>query len=301
MSERVRARKEARERDRKARGLPDASTSESEREGRESATLSPGPVSGLGRGEANLLASSTSASSSNLPLYSPPSTENNANNYNFMSLPPFMGNPVSPNTQFPDFMSNLDSSMFKSPSPALSAPNFGLFNMFDNASNSGLPESDPAPLSPLPGPILSSSAKSNNPVSPASQPDILTRLRACCHVSDSHVVNDPGLLIFATRLCQTFPCSYGGVHPNPATQTDSDHMLLDDSWRALRSQLDPGGEADGENRINTGRMAAELVIRAAASRGGASGGWIMCRYREGMSVKRIIISGLVAGFGGHLD
>jgi len=78
-------------------------------------------------------------------------------------------------------------------------------------------------------------------------------------------------------------------------------MLLDDSWRALRSQLDPGGEADGENRINTGRMAAELVIRAAASRGGASGGWIMCRYREGMSVKRIIISGLVAGFGGHLD
>lgn len=150
---------------------------------------------------------------------------------------------------------------------------------------------------------------------PPSQPELLTRLKVCCHLSDSHVVNDPGLLIFATRLCQSFPCGFSGVHPslgpeNPAVHSDHEHMILEDSWRAMRSVLEPSGQnvdADGENRINTGKMAAELVIRAAHSRGpphsqnGAQGGWINCRYGEGMSIKTVLIKGLVQGMGGNFD
>ncbi|RXK42418.1 hypothetical protein M231_00408 [Tremella mesenterica] len=139
---------------------------------------------------------------------------------------------------------------------------------------------------------------------PAPQPDLLARLKSCCHLSDSHVVNDPGLLTFAARLCQSFPCQFNGVHP-PSDSTggsgDGDHMILEDSWRALRSQLDPGGAggADSENRINTGRMAGELVVRAAAGRG--QGGWVLCRYREGMSVKRSLVASLIQGLGGKLE
>ena len=81
--------------------------------------------------------------------------------------------------------------------------------------------------------------------------------------------------------------------------SDSDHLMLEDSWRALKNQLDPGGETDGENRINTGRMAAELVVRAAQSRGPS--GWILCRYREGMSIKTSMIRDLVQGLGGKLE
>lgn len=151
---------------------------------------------------------------------------------------------------------------------------------------------------------------------PPSQPELLTRLKVCCHLSDSHVVNDPGLLIFATRLCQSFPCSFSGVHPalgadNPAILSDHEHMILEDSWRAMRSVLEPAGanvDADGENRINTGKMAAELVIRAAQSRGGPAqqqqqqqGPWINCRYGEGMSIKTTLIRGLVQGMGGNFD
>lgn len=126
------------------------------------------------------------------------------------------------------------------------------------------------------------------------------------------MVNDPGLLIFATRLCQSFPCSYSGVHPalgadSPAVLSDHEHMILEDSWRAMRSVLEPAGanvDADGENRINTGKMAAELVIRAAQSRGTPAqqqGGWINCRYGEGMSIKTPLIRGLVQGMGGTFD
>lgn len=148
----------------------------------------------------------------------------------------------------------------------------------------------------------------NSPISPPApsnhntpaQPELLTRLKQCCHLSDSHVVNDPGLLIFATRLCQSFPCSFGGAHPDSLTAiSDSDYLLLDDSWRALRSQLDPGTDNDGENRINTGRMAAELVVRAASARG--QGAWILCRFREGMSIRRGLISALVNGLGGNFE
>ncbi|KAK4685125.1 hypothetical protein P7C73_g5032, partial [Tremellales sp. Uapishka_1] len=131
-----------------------------------------------------------------------------------------------------------------------------------------------------------------------AQPDLLARMKACCHLSDAHVVNDPGLLIFASRLCQAFPCQYNGVHGNPSPTSDADHLLLEDSWRALKNQLDPSGDVDGENRINTGRMAGELVVRAAVQRGG---GMIMCRYREGMSIKRAMIAALVAGLGGTLE
>jgi hypothetical protein len=81
--------------------------------------------------------------------------------------------------------------------------------------------------------------------------------------------------------------------------SDTEHLLLEDSWRALKTALDPGGEADGENRINTGKMAAELVIRAAHSRG--SGGWILCRFREGMTIKRVLVAGLVQGMGGKFE
>ena len=81
--------------------------------------------------------------------------------------------------------------------------------------------------------------------------------------------------------------------------SDSEHLLLDDSWKLLRNQLDPGTELDGEHRINTGRMAAELVIRAAHSRG--PGGWIVCRYTQGMSVKRALVAGLIQGLGGQFE
>jgi hypothetical protein len=46
-------------------------------------------------------------------------------------------------------------------------------------------------------------------------------------------------------------------------------------------------------------MAAELVIRAAHSRG--QGQWILCRYREGMSIKRSLVGGLVNGLGGNFE
>lgn len=134
---------------------------------------------------------------------------------------------------------------------------------------------------------------------PPSQPDLLTRLKACCHLSDSHVVNDPGLLIFATRLCQSYACPFGGSHPGSAPSDDPQQMLLEDAWRALRATLDPSGETDGENRINTGRMAAELVVRAAASRG--NGSWIVCRYKEGMTIRRELVAALLQGFGSKLD
>jgi len=274
MSERVRARKEARARHRQARGLPEMDSSEDDLGGRDSATISP-------RG---------SNPPTPLPVFgNPPQDQPPPFNY---QLPMPFNLPQSSSPQFPDFSNNLEPSLFKG---TPSTPGFsGMFsNIFDTppatASSSEPSSTNRARISP---PLT-------NPASTPTQPDLLTRLKACCHLSDSHVVNDPGLLIFATRLCQSFPCSYAGAHPDPTPISDGDHLLLEDSWRALKVQLDPGGEADGENRINTGRMAAELVCRAAHSRG--AGGWIVCRYREGMSVRRPLIAGLVQGLSGQFD
>ena len=257
MSERVRARKEARENQRKARGLPEPldSSEMSDRDLRDSVTVSP---------------------PKNLPPQLPRSGQPDANAAPFYDLPAPFHVPLSP--VFGDFD-------YKG-GPSTATPNFGsMFNLFDN-DNAG----EPSTRSPISPPLTHPTP---------TQPDLLTRLKACCQLSDSHVVNDPGLLIFATRLCQSFPCTFAGVHPDPNPTSDGEHLVLEDSWRALKAQLDPGGETDGENRINTGRMAAELVCRAAHSRG--QGGWIVCRYREGMSVKRSLIAGLVKGFGGTFE
>ena len=266
MSERVRARKEARARERHARGLPEADSSEASDHGRDSTTLSP-----------------RASDTSHPPFFSNPAQDASAP-FNYQLPMPF-NLPVSPGSQFPDFSNNLEQALYK---PAGSTtPGFsGMFSLFDTPSSGARR----APISPPP----------TQPASASAQPDLLTRLKACCHLSDSHVVHDPGLLIFATRLCQSFSCQFSGVHLDHGTASDGDYLLLEDSWKALKAQLDPGGEADGENRINTGRMAAELVCRAAHSRG-TRGAWILCRYREGMSVKRTLVAGLVQGFGGKFE
>ncbi|KIR30361.1 hypothetical protein I307_03470 [Cryptococcus deuterogattii 99/473] len=286
MSERVRARKEARERERRALGLPEADTtdmSESERNGRDSDTLSPRATSGAGPSNTN-----TTHTSQQQPSVAQLSNPQN--------LPMPFNLPVSPDTHFADFTNNLDNSLYKS-NTASATPNFsGMFSMFTSADSTGDSSANgtgvnkPSPISP---PLT------NPPAATPSQLDLLTRLKSCCHVSDSHVVNDPGLLVFATRLCQSFGCSFGGTHTEANPRSDAENLTLEDAWRALKATLDPGGDADGENRINTGKMAAELVVRAAHSRG--AGGWITCRYREGLSIRRSMVQALVQGLGGKLD
>ena len=300
MSERVRARKEARERERRAKGLPEPDSSEQSDRDRDSETMSPRAVSGGGAGGLPLPGAPSHGRSHDLSSSmfgsNPDQSGSSSFNYNMSSMPFHL--PVSPESSFPDFASSgLDSSLFKN-TPHSSGFN-SMFSMFDqptpedmHRAQHGGPLNRRSPLSP---PLSAQGSSAHVP----GQPDLLTRLKSCCHLSDSHVVNDPGLLIFATRLCQSFPCNFTGVHPESSTSSDGEHLLLEDSWKALKMQLDPGGEADGENRINTGRMAAELVCRAAASRG--PGSWIVCRYREGMSIKRSMIAQLIQGFGGRLD
>lgn len=315
MSERVRARKEARARERRAKGIAAGheSSDDVDDRARDSETLSPAAT---GHGHGNGVGGSSGSGSMN-----PPQGTSALSLFTQQEAPPqFNYNlPVSFNlpsdNSFPEFD---PSALFKAPTPdssnlfkssssgnvPSSTPNFAsMFGLFDTSSASdpmhghghGQGHSGDTRRSPISPPIQ---APPPNP-SP-TQPELLTRLKSCCHLSDSHVVNDPGLLIFATRLCQSFPCAFGGVHPDASIAvSDSEHLLLEDSWRALKGLLDPGGEADGENRINTGRMAAELVIRAAHSRG--SGGWILCRFREGMTIKRPLISALVQGLGGKFD
>jgi hypothetical protein len=319
MSERVRARKEARQRERRLRGLPDPDTSDmsdEEENSRDGAELSPmagnmppPPASGPNNNNSNNNNNAASSTAGAIPLFSNPTDLPAPYSFN---LPTPFQLPISPEPHFDYSAGNLD---FKGPSPA----SFPIFNMFDpSASSTNDPQQQqqqqvgaqqPAALanngesskaSPMsPATQAAAAAAQAAAGSPPTQPDLLTRLKACCHLSDSHVVNDPGLLIFATRLCQSFSCPFGGSHPDSAPSDDPEQMLLEDAWRALKATLDPGGDADGENRINTGRMAAELVVRAAASRG--NGNWIVCRYKEGMTIRRALVLGLVQGFGGKLD
>lgn len=343
MSERVRARKEARERERRAKGLiPDAESSDHPDDSRmrDSETLSPRASSSKPPNSSTSQVPNNPFQNDNrngdapnidesiinaLPLFGQPDA-NGPFNY---QLPIPFSIPVSPGNTFPDFSTaGLESSIFKSDNSASYNSMLGMFDspetshtQFHNPSHSQHPnphapqhqthqsshsahhlhasrsssalEAPPVQRRSPPTPPIS------NPSSTPVQPDLLTRLKQCCHLSDSHVVNDPGLLIFATRLCQSFPCSFSGAHPDSIGISDSENLMLEDSWKALKAQLDPvGAEADGENRINTGRMAAELVCRAAHSRGT---GFIVCRYREGMSIKRTMIKQLVQGLGGNMD
>ena len=307
MSERVRARKEARERERRAKGLPDP-TESSEHDSDmkstrgESATLSPaahttgvsGPSSANGPSASILFGNQ----GENSPAFS-------------YQLPMQFGLGNVQNDAYPDFSAQanttLNAEMFKPNQPNGGQAFSNMFGMFDTPNSTSSPAASTTQhRSPMPTglstPVTApaSGAGGGAPQTPgAPQPDLLTRLKSCCHLSDSHVVNDPGLLIFATRLCQSFPCSLSGAHPEDATVvSDSEFLLLEDSWKALKAQLDPGGDADGEHRINTGRMAAELVCRAASSRGP---GWIICRFREGMSIKRSMVAQLIQGFGGKFE
>ncbi|WOO83397.1 uncharacterized protein LOC62_05G006923 [Vanrija pseudolonga] len=314
MSERVRARKEARERERRARGLParkledvtdseddDSSHSPSVNSANQRSTSASGG-GGVGASLAQAVASAAgiAGTASTIPLFSSPGDLPAPYSFN---LPTPFQLPISPEPHFDYNAANLD---FKN----AGANSFPIFNMFDAPSGSdGNSAQQPTPgltpavnekPSPLSPPSAAAAAAASAAASTStSQPDLLTRLKACCHLSDSHVVNDPGLLIFATRLCQSFACPFGGSHPNSAPSDDPEQMLLEDAWRSLKATLDPGGEADGENRINTGRMAAELVVRAAASRG--QGNWIVCRYKDGMTIKRALVLGLVQGFGGKIE
>ncbi|WVW82119.1 hypothetical protein I302_104124 [Kwoniella bestiolae CBS 10118] len=316
MSERVRARKEARERERRALGLPTPTVESSEnethdemsnsRDMRDSETLSP---------RASLpppppLPTSSSSSSfgqqqHNIqqPLFRDTNTSPQPFNY---QLPMPFNLPVSPDPGFADFANSLTNNVdiYKngnSSGGTGNTPNFGgMFSMFDTPS-----DQDPSPNN------NNNASSSKNTISPISNPqpvqlDLLTRLKSCCHVSDSHVVNDPGLLVYATRLCQQYGCSFAGQHTDSHPRSDNENLTLEDSWRALKSTLEPGGsDPDGENRINTGKMAAELVIRAVNSRSGNMVGnnsnWIMCRFREGLSVKKGMIQALVQGLGGSLE
>lgn len=317
MSERVRARREAaraREKMNQEMGLPSDPKDrvdmelhsdhdldqDEEREGRDTSTMSP-------------RAMAEDIPGLPLPLFQPPQE----GSFNYQLPLPF-NTGLTGDNPFTDF----ESAIFKPSTGA--TPNFStMFGMYDdppqdhrlNNNNNDqhsvhglIHHSNPNPSvphdtshHPRESPNISPPHSTTlAPAPPPAQPELLTRLKQCCHLSDSHVVNDPGLLIFATRLCQSFPCTFSGVHPDSLTAiSDSEHLLLEDSWRALRNQLDPGTDLDGENRINTGRMAAELVIRAAHSRG--QGGWILCRFREGMSIRRSLVAGLVNGLGGNFE
>ncbi|KAI5454571.1 hypothetical protein NCC49_003465 [Naganishia albida] len=179
------------------------------------------------------------------------------------------------------------------------------------------------------------------------QPDLLHRLRHCCHLSDVHVTSDPGLLLFASRLCLAVGCEHDGKHGdsdynsdisgNAASQEpahDGDYLKLEAAWQLLRQHLDPpspetdgfenlpdlsgsgsskssGKPIDGQNQIATGRLAAEMVLRAVRAKTQANEGeekqpgghemsrWIACRKTLGMSVDNAMIMALVNGFGGN--
>ena len=115
MSERVRARKEARARERHARGLPEADSSEASDRGRDSTTLSP-----------------RASDTSHPPFFSNPAQDASAP-FNYQLPMPF-NLPVSPGSQFPDFSNNLEQALYK---PAGSTtPGFsGMFSLFDTPSS----------------------------------------------------------------------------------------------------------------------------------------------------------------------
>lgn len=189
------------------------------------------------------------------------------------------------------------------------------------------------------------------PVASGPQPDLLHRLRHCCHLSDVHVTSDPGLLLFASRLCLAVGCEQNGKHVNPDGNltgadadssgplnepgSDEDYLKLEAAWQLLRQHLDPpspsneyqslpdvsgsgegnrsGKPADGQNQIATGRLAAEMVLRAVRAKTQAHDGeemqgsaksmtrWIACRKTLGMSLDNAMIQALVNGFGGNWD
>lgn len=139
-----------------------------------------------------------------------------------------------------------------------------------------------------------------------AEPDLLHRLRHCCHLTDHHVATDPGLLLFASRLCLAVGCPFTGDHSEMDDRSEDgggkrrkmdfggqDHesenpegyMKLEAAWLALRAHLDPttseqnsllgipglaGGERDGQNAIATGRLAAEMILRGAKNKMQAS-------------------------------
>lgn len=366
MSERVRARKEARARERRLLGLPEpADDSSGGEEGdtdhtpnaphkrlRQDSTMSPRaagtpslpslavPQNSLVRANGQNGSSHTNgqASTNNgLPTFQMPQPPESSSSFAVPSYGGMSFDMTLPSAENP--FGDFESAIFKNLPSSSAGPNFAaMFGLYDETGsntptgssshhqsqghgtnpNGTLAQPAPhfprnvsgtgsnlgrSPISPpasaAPGGTSPSTSTGTNG-NPAAQPDLLVRLRQCCHLSDSHVVNDPGLLIFATRLCQSFPCQFSGAHAEGGVAiSDSEHLLLDDSWKLLRNQLDPGTELDGEHRINTGRMAAELVIRAAHSRG--PGGWIVCRYTQGMSVKRALVAGLIQGLGGQFE
>jgi hypothetical protein len=146
---------------------------------------------------------------------------------------------------------------------------------------------------------------SNQDEGERAEPDLLHRLRHCCHLTDHHVATDPGLLLFASRLCLAVGCPFTGNHSDmddrpedgggkrrrmdlsgqdDESENPEGYMKLEAAWSALRSHLDPssseqnpllgipglGGERDGQNAIATGRLAAEMILRGARSKMQAS-------------------------------
>lgn len=196
---------------------------------------------------------------------------------------------------------------------------------------------------PPPNTILHQTSSAATP-----QPDLLHRLRHCCHLSDVHVTSDPGLLLFASRLCLAVGCEHNGKHADSDLHSadigddatsqepahDGDYLKLEAAWQLLRQHLDPpspetdsfedlpdlwgsgsskasGKPIDGQNQIATGRLAAEMVLRAVRAKTQAHEGeekqqgghdmsrWIACRKTLGMSVDNAMIMALVNGFGGN--
>ncbi|KAJ9108961.1 hypothetical protein QFC21_000284 [Naganishia friedmannii] len=197
-------------------------------------------------------------------------------------------------------------------------------------------------------PSARTSASAQSASTSKSQPDLLHRLRHCCHLSDVHVTSDPGLLLFASRLCLAVGCDHGGKHDGtdatpttadsaaqPDAGKDEDYLKLEAAWQLLRQHLDPpspessshpdlpdltgsgdagnrgGKPIDGQNQIATGRLAAEMVLRAVRAKTQSHDGedrhqggkdmsrWIACRRNPGMSVDRAMIVALVNGFGSN--
>lgn len=185
---------------------------------------------------------------------------------------------------------------------------------------------------------------------PAGQPDLLQRLRYCCHLSDLHVANDPGILLFASRLCLAVSCPYNGGHTGRIVDLDEDaekrrrtgsdgqfaaaepsvaelqerYMNAEPAWQLLKSHLEPASDngdagleglsgpaaalaqlerasraSDGQNQINTGRLAAEMIIRAVmakAKSGQPAEAFMSCRRAPGLIIRKDLVMSLVNGF-----
>lgn len=128
---------------------------------------------------------------------------------------------------------------------------------------------------------------------PTNKPALLQRLRDCCHLSDVHVTNDPGILFFASKLCGLVACRYNGRHAGRIIDLDNEaekrrrtgalgqsaageptveelqerYMDVEPAWQLLKSHLEPsidgGSWGGGFEGLSGGAAVLAQLERAA--------------------------------------